>query len=186
MRSSLLAQDVPFAPYGHSAHLALALVLYAELSVIYYYNDIDDTVTEAILVSVEGPKSRWWGYLQSLPSSPVDIALFWGSNNITLAEMDEQDSQYASLWMEGTELKREFFGENGVSLLVSNYPESCFIIYELIRKCIRTRLTNTMTQSYRPSFLESMPPTISLPLRATCALTPLSARVHFLSTHIMD
>lgn len=33
-RSCFLSQDIPFAPYGHAAHLALALALYGEMYVL--------------------------------------------------------------------------------------------------------------------------------------------------------
>lgn len=32
--------------------------------------------------SLLGPRSRWFSYLQSLPRETVDIALFWGANDI--------------------------------------------------------------------------------------------------------
>ncbi|KIK48130.1 hypothetical protein CY34DRAFT_32995, partial [Suillus luteus UH-Slu-Lm8-n1] len=57
-RSCFLSQDIPFAPYGHAAHLALALALYGEI--------------------LRGHDSKWFGYIQSLPRETVDIAIFWG------------------------------------------------------------------------------------------------------------
>jgi len=58
-RSCTLADHIPHAPYGHDATLTLALALYSE----------------QLLAS----RSRWAGYLQSLPSRQNwdGIALFW-------------------------------------------------------------------------------------------------------------
>ncbi|KAI5995674.1 hypothetical protein EDD15DRAFT_2164752 [Pisolithus albus] len=58
VRSSFLSSRIESVPYGHGAHLSLAVALYGEL--------------------LRGPKSRWYGYLQSLPRETVDIAVFWG------------------------------------------------------------------------------------------------------------
>ncbi|KAG1876606.1 hypothetical protein DFJ58DRAFT_649721 [Suillus subalutaceus] len=61
-RSCFLSQDITFAPYGHAAHLALALALYGEI--------------------LRGQDSKWFGYLQSLPRETVDIAVFWGVKDV--------------------------------------------------------------------------------------------------------
>jgi len=61
-KSCFLSQDITSAPYGHTAHLALALALYGEI--------------------LRGQDSRWFGYLQSLPRETVDIAIFWGVEDV--------------------------------------------------------------------------------------------------------
>lgn len=60
-RSCTLADHIPHAPYGHDATLTLALALYSEQLLLY--------------------RSRWTGYLQSLPTEQNwhGIALFWGA-----------------------------------------------------------------------------------------------------------
>ncbi|KAH7890690.1 hypothetical protein F5I97DRAFT_1798549 [Phlebopus sp. FC_14] len=62
VRSCSLTREITTVPYGHDAHLALALALYGEL--------------------LRGSNSRWSGYLQSLPRETVDIAMFWGVDNV--------------------------------------------------------------------------------------------------------
>ncbi|KAG1741063.1 hypothetical protein EDB19DRAFT_732191 [Suillus lakei] len=61
-KSCFLSQDITSAPYGHAAHLALALALYGEI--------------------LRGQDSKWFGYLQSLPRETVDIAIFWGVKDV--------------------------------------------------------------------------------------------------------
>ncbi|KAG1781041.1 hypothetical protein EV702DRAFT_690450 [Suillus placidus] len=61
-KSCFLSQDITSAPYGHAAHLALALALYGEI--------------------LRGQDSKWFGYLQSLPREIVDIAIFWGVKDV--------------------------------------------------------------------------------------------------------
>ncbi|KAG1746732.1 uncharacterized protein EDB91DRAFT_111339 [Suillus paluster] len=61
-KSCFLSQGITSAPYGHGAHLALALALYGEI--------------------LRGQDSRWFGYLQSLPRETVDIAIFWGVEDV--------------------------------------------------------------------------------------------------------
>ncbi|KAG8977564.1 hypothetical protein FRB90_008768 [Tulasnella sp. 427] len=52
----------------------------------------------------QGSSSRWHGYLQSLPLSPVPLASFWLDVNPT-ADTDE-DSKLARAWIRGTEVER--------------------------------------------------------------------------------
>lgn len=61
-KSCFFSQDITSAPYGHAAHLALALALYGEI--------------------LRGQDSKWFGYLQSLPREIVDIAIFWGVKDV--------------------------------------------------------------------------------------------------------
>ncbi|KAG1785503.1 uncharacterized protein HD556DRAFT_1249754 [Suillus plorans] len=61
-RSCFLSQDIISAPYGHGAHLALALALYGEI--------------------LRGQDSKWFGYLQSLPRETMDTAIFWGVKDV--------------------------------------------------------------------------------------------------------
>ncbi|KAH0836586.1 hypothetical protein J3R83DRAFT_8286 [Lanmaoa asiatica] len=62
VKSCFFSQHISSVPYGHGAHLSLALALYGELLL--------------------GPLSRWFSYLQSLPRETVDIAMFWGANDV--------------------------------------------------------------------------------------------------------
>lgn len=77
VRSSFLSSQIEPVPYGHGAHLSLALALYGEL--------------------LRGPESRWYGYLQSLPRETVDIAVFWGDSvaNST-SNKDSGDASHAT------------------------------------------------------------------------------------------
>jgi hypothetical protein len=59
-----------------------------------------------------GRDSRWWGYLQSLPQTRVDLAGFWP------LEMGNDDIQEASKWLQGTELMKHI-KEEASSTLVS-------------------------------------------------------------------
>ncbi|KAI6044194.1 hypothetical protein EDC04DRAFT_411841 [Pisolithus marmoratus] len=109
VRSSFLSSQMEPAPYGHGAHLSLALVLYGEL--------------------LRGPESRWYGYLQSLPRETVDIAVFWGdavANSTPSKDFDTShatcnvcqggvcasceriyDGRNAMAWLQATEAARE-------------------------------------------------------------------------------
>ncbi|KAI9461470.1 hypothetical protein HD554DRAFT_1511990 [Boletus coccyginus] len=62
VKSCFFSRHISSVPYGHGAHLSLALALYGELLL--------------------GPRSRWSSYLQSLPGETVDIALFWGVDDV--------------------------------------------------------------------------------------------------------
>ncbi|KAH7926389.1 hypothetical protein BV22DRAFT_1009107, partial [Leucogyrophana mollusca] len=57
VKSCSLSDVITPVPYGHGAHLALAFAVY-------------------------GKETRWFGYLQSLPRELVDIALFWGVEDV--------------------------------------------------------------------------------------------------------
>ncbi|KAG2150214.1 uncharacterized protein EDB93DRAFT_1084426 [Suillus bovinus] len=61
-KSCFLSQDITSVPYGHTAHLALALAVYSEI--------------------LRGQYSKWFGYLQSVPRETVDIAIFWGAKDV--------------------------------------------------------------------------------------------------------
>ncbi|KAI0080163.1 SET domain-containing protein [Panus rudis PR-1116 ss-1] len=99
VRSCSFSGSIPFAPYGQAAQLGLALAVYIEL--------------------LKGRDSRWFGYLQSLPQEPVDIALFWGSDELDRCRPDEarEDRKLARTWVVGTEIDRELYDEDGVCLL---------------------------------------------------------------------
>ncbi|KIL00769.1 hypothetical protein PAXRUDRAFT_821352 [Paxillus rubicundulus Ve08.2h10] len=62
VKSCSPSQGISSIPHGHGAPLSLSLALYCEL--------------------LRGPKSRWFGYLQSLPREIVDIAMFWGADDV--------------------------------------------------------------------------------------------------------
>ncbi|KDQ61613.1 hypothetical protein JAAARDRAFT_171946 [Jaapia argillacea MUCL 33604] len=87
VRSCTFARCITPVPYGHGAHLALALALYSEL--------------------LQGQKSRWYGYLQSLPSEIVDIALFWSTydRNPHVEHVDKEDALLAHAWIKGSEIE---------------------------------------------------------------------------------
>lgn len=58
----------------------------------------------------QGTDSKWHGYLQSLPLSPVPLASFWldGEDDIET----ERDSKLASAWIRGTAVERLIQREN--------------------------------------------------------------------------
>ncbi|KAH8093737.1 SET domain-containing protein, partial [Cristinia sonorae] len=89
-------------PYGHGAQLALSLALYGEL--------------------LQGSRSFWFGYLQSLPRRTVGIAVLWGAQT----QAQDEDGRTARAWAVGTEIEKELRGEDGVSLLedVRKYYDS--------------------------------------------------------------
>ncbi|OJT05111.1 Ribosomal lysine N-methyltransferase 3, partial [Trametes pubescens] len=94
VRTCALAGQIPGAPYGHGAALALSLALYSEI--------------------LKGVASRWYPYLQSLPATPVPIARLWGDD---CAFPDDLDSQEARLWIQGTEVQREVQDHDGSPLM---------------------------------------------------------------------
>lgn len=81
---------------------------------------------------LQGEDSHWFGYLQSLPQEPVDLALFWGADEITdmytvVTKVSHPaivrfDSQEAMTWITGTELEKEMrrSTETGQTLIVSH------------------------------------------------------------------
>ncbi|EIW79184.1 hypothetical protein CONPUDRAFT_145299 [Coniophora puteana RWD-64-598 SS2] len=76
VRSCFLASYLTFVPYGHEAHLMLALAVCGEL--------------------LRGPRSRWYAYLRSLPQNAVDIPLLWGSTHATGSHTCEGRKQWTS------------------------------------------------------------------------------------------
>ncbi len=69
--------------------------------------------------SLRGAQSRWFGYLQSLPTTIVPIARLWGH---PAAFPDETDAREACGWTHGIEVQRELQDNEGASLLVSDLP----------------------------------------------------------------
>ena len=61
-------------------------------------------------------ESKWHGYLQSLPSGTVPIALLWGDHD---AFGFDPDGEAARQWIVGTEVERTLCGEEGMNPLVS-------------------------------------------------------------------
>ncbi|KAI0697097.1 hypothetical protein C8T65DRAFT_813958 [Cerioporus squamosus] len=94
VRTCVLSEQISWVPYGHGAVLALSLALYSEI--------------------LNGAQSRWFGYLQSLPSNVVPIARLWGH---PAAFPDEADAREACSWIRGTEVERELQDDDGGSLL---------------------------------------------------------------------
>ncbi|EPT01804.1 hypothetical protein FOMPIDRAFT_1048399 [Fomitopsis schrenkii] len=85
----MLADKISLAPYGLGAQLALSVALSCELE--------------------QGEASRWYGYLQSLPSETVPIALLWGDRDALGSDPDGED---ARAWITGTEIDRTLRGED--------------------------------------------------------------------------
>ncbi|OCH92088.1 SET domain-containing protein [Obba rivulosa] len=102
-RSCSLAPHIPFAPYGHDAHLALSVAVYAEL--------------------LRGSASHWYEYLQSLPARTVPLALFWGMPG---TDCDDKDGREAKLWLANSQVEKEFVTDAGTYLLddIRNYYHS--------------------------------------------------------------
>ncbi|CCM03037.1 uncharacterized protein FIBRA_05154 [Fibroporia radiculosa] len=93
VRACSAAERISFVPYGHDAQLALALALHIEL--------------------LRESKSRWSGYLQSLPQELVPIAFFWGMDKSS----PSMDSFEAKEWLIGTGIEKELLHEGGSALL---------------------------------------------------------------------
>lgn len=68
-----------------------------------------------------GEESKWYGYLQSLPTSVVPNALFWGHDD---AGMGDHDGREARAWLDGTEVEKEFCDEHGVDTVVRTHPNA--------------------------------------------------------------
>jgi hypothetical protein len=75
--------------------------------------------------SMQGSRSKWSGYLQALPQTPVQIALLWGSDEGRLTDNQDRDMilcedlRHATSLAAGTEIPREYRGEDGGLALVS-------------------------------------------------------------------
>ncbi|CAE6425935.1 unnamed protein product [Rhizoctonia solani] len=80
----------------------------------------DDVLDLALVLAYElalGEQSAWAGYLQSLPREQIPVAALWDEN-------EDEDSQYAQLWLQATETSRtirELSTERTVSQTISNY-----------------------------------------------------------------
>ncbi|KAI0359962.1 SET domain-containing protein [Trametes cingulata] len=98
VRSCTLAEHIDWVPYGHGATLALSLALYSEL--------------------LKGEASRWYPYLQSLPSEPVPIARLWVD---AAAFPNDLDAQEASQWIQGTEVQWELRDDDGSLVMDETY-----------------------------------------------------------------
>ncbi|KAF8271603.1 hypothetical protein EI94DRAFT_1568094, partial [Lactarius quietus] len=98
-RSCALAAHISHSPCGHEAILALALAL------------------------LLGSRSRWAGYLQSLPTDQnwEGIALFWGFTSQGLDS--DGDAVEAIQWLNGTEARKHFvlLGEPRTLILVRSF-----------------------------------------------------------------
>ncbi|KAH9939052.1 SET domain-containing protein, partial [Epithele typhae] len=92
VRTSSLTSHIAWVPYGHGATLALSFALYSEMII--------------------GDQSRWYGYLQSLPSDIVPIARLWAHREA----FADDDTQQAMRWLERTEVQHELNDAEGVSL----------------------------------------------------------------------
>ncbi|KIP05485.1 hypothetical protein PHLGIDRAFT_119783 [Phlebiopsis gigantea 11061_1 CR5-6] len=101
VRSCSFAEVIPVVPYGHGARLGLSLAVYGELLL--------------------GERSRWFGYLQSLPRATVGIALLWGTGEAWADSIQGQevtsDGRQAAVLAAGTEIEREFRGEDGENIM---------------------------------------------------------------------
>ncbi|KAG6885039.1 hypothetical protein C0993_006366 [Termitomyces sp. T159_Od127] len=58
--------------------------------------------------------SRWFGYLQALPSKPLPIPLFWAQEFFNTDPIN--DGKEGLQWLEGTEIGRRFTTDSGVTL----------------------------------------------------------------------
>lgn len=54
-----------------------------------------------------GERSRWYGYLQSLPRDTVMIPLFWGESSLAASEEERLDGEKALVWLKSTEVARD-------------------------------------------------------------------------------
>ncbi|KZT66835.1 SET domain-containing protein [Daedalea quercina L-15889] len=113
VKSCTLAHRIPSAPYGLGSQLALSLALSHEIA--------------------QAAASRWHGYLQSLPTSAVPIALLWGDHD---AFGVDSDGEEATTWITGTEVERAVRSEESQNLLdeIRHYYHSV-AKYLLPRRC---------------------------------------------------
>ncbi|RDB25405.1 Ribosomal lysine N-methyltransferase 3 [Hypsizygus marmoreus] len=97
-RSCCLSEYMPHIFSGPESQLTLSLALYTEM--------------------LNARSSRWFGYLQSLPSHTVDLPLFWGHGS----SMDDtsHDRDAALKWLKGTEVERCLQRQPGLSLEAIN------------------------------------------------------------------
>ncbi|CAE6481926.1 unnamed protein product [Rhizoctonia solani] len=96
-RTSRLLSDIPGSDTNGNDVMELTLVLAYELAL--------------------GEQSAWAGYLQSLPHEQVPVAALWDEN-------EDEDSQYARLWLQETETARairELSTERTISQTISGY-----------------------------------------------------------------
>ncbi|KIK69592.1 hypothetical protein GYMLUDRAFT_512490 [Collybiopsis luxurians FD-317 M1] len=88
VKSCSASSFIESSPYGLETQLALSLALLIEIQL--------------------GSKSRWYGYLQSLPETIVNLAIFWNLDN---------EGQEALQWLKGTEVEPLLFGSGGIPLI---------------------------------------------------------------------
>ncbi|KAM6502690.1 hypothetical protein JOM56_002667 [Amanita muscaria] len=109
-KSCTLSEHMSSTPYGLGAQLALSLALYAEI--------------------LKGKFSRWFGYLQSLPYTDVDIPVFWDLEmEIGPGSRRLEDGREALKWLRGTEVwkilqKRSENNRNLIEELNDYYHET--------------------------------------------------------------
>ncbi|KAE9404023.1 SET domain-containing protein [Gymnopus androsaceus JB14] len=90
VKSCSAARFIESSSYGLEAQLALSLGLLVELE--------------------RGARSRWYGYLQSLPAALVDLPSFWNSGT-------SDDGPEALELLKGTEAERLLLGPGGIPLI---------------------------------------------------------------------
>ncbi|TDL23656.1 hypothetical protein BD410DRAFT_144197 [Rickenella mellea] len=107
VRSCSLSAHIDPVLYGTGATLALALAVHGELLI--------------------GAASHWFAYLQSLPHTRVDIAVFWGADaeheqglENNAGDEEVEDGREAKAWIKGTQVERELgFGSVLVRLPIN-------------------------------------------------------------------
>lgn len=109
-----------------------------------------------------GEESKWYGYLQSLPTSVVPNALFWGHD---AAGMGDDDGREARAWLNGTEAEKEFCDEHGVDTvhelheyysrfvqpLFNKLDKPCTLPGFVLAYSLPTRLTTAQTTIFTSS-----------------------------------
>ncbi|KAJ3747324.1 hypothetical protein DFH05DRAFT_799461 [Lentinula detonsa] len=96
VKSCSASQFIESSPYGLEAQLALSLALLIEIQ--------------------RGTSSRWYGYLQSLPETMVDLPVFW---DLEIGGRTLEDGMEALKWLKGTEVQKLLAGPDGNPLIES-------------------------------------------------------------------
>lgn len=142
-----------------------------------------------------GEGSEWFGYLESLPRDPVDLALFWG-NDATLegdsnssmrrwiGVADSQDlrlldGKEAMLWLTGTEVETEFLRstKDGQPIIVSE--EYNLVIASLTSLRSKSLITSTLSRTLCGLDFQATIRPLLLPWQDFYMLTRLSHLVPF-------
>jgi len=124
VRTCFLAEHIKFIPYGVGAQLSLSLALYSEMWYTFFWLILTILMADEQLSSLRQDRSKWYGYLQSLPTGLVDLPIFWMKRGDHINCSDADDCEEALLWLTGTEAAKilQSKTDDHCSLLVCTFP----------------------------------------------------------------